>query len=63
MNSDSFKKWCTIYGVTLKSKEPDSVRAFIEDLCNLVQDPDEIYRITDACYLGYEIPQISKMFE
>lgn len=63
MNSDAFKKWCTIHGVTLKSKEPDSVRSFIEDLDNLVQDPDAIYRITDACYLGYEIPQIGKEFD
>ena len=63
MNSDFFKKWCTIHGVTLKSKEPYSVRTFIEDLCNLFEDPEDIYIITDACYLGYEIPQIGKEFD
>lgn len=63
MTTDLFNKWCAIHGVRLKSKEPESVRSFIEDLCTLVQDPDEIYRITDACYLGYEIPQIGKEFD
>ena len=63
MTTDLFNKWCAIHGVRLKSKEPESVRSFIEGLCTLVQDPDEIYRITDACYLGYEIPQIGKEFD
>ena len=63
MTTDLFNKWCAIHGVTLKSREADSIRSFVEDLCTLVQDPDEIYRITDACYLGYEIPQIGKEFD
>lgn len=63
MTTDLFNKWCAIHGVTLKSRESDSIRSFVEDLCTLVQDPDEIYRITDACYLGYEIPQIGKEFD
>ena len=47
MSTDSFKKWSAIHGVALKSRESDSIRSFVEDLCTLVQDPDEIYRITD----------------
>lgn len=63
MSTDSFKKWSAIHGVTLKSRESDSIRSFVEDLCTLVQDTDEIYRITNACYLGYKIPQIGKEFD